>query len=143
MENSIINTSIMPTKANIENVAKSVLQPIQDGNMYAPEVAVRIKFLEEVFKKVKSELEIKENDTVLGAKIEIVEARTKYNYSESDKWQEIKSKMLPLEEELKQVEEQIKIATKIGKSFIDEQTGEVISPVQKSSTTSYKITLAK
>jgi hypothetical protein len=143
MENSIINTSVMPTKANIEKVAQSILQPIQDGYMSAPEVAVRIKFLEDVLKKVKSELEVKENDVVLGAKIEIVEAGVKYAYQDCDLWREIKNKLLPLEEELKKIEEQIKIATKIGKSFVDESTGEIISPVQKTSTTSYKITLEK
>ena len=84
MENSIINTSVMPTKANIEKVAQSILQPIQDGYMSAPEVAVRIKFLEDVLKKVKSELEVKENDVVLGAKNEIVEAGVKYAYQDCD-----------------------------------------------------------
>lgn len=133
----------MPTKANIEKVAQSILQPLQDGYMSAPEAAVRIKFLEDVLKKVKSELEIKENDVVLGAKIEIVEVGVKYAYHESEKWQEIKNKLLPLEEELKKIEEQIKIANRIGKSLVDENTGEVISPVQKFSNTSYKITLEK
>ncbi len=103
MENSIINTSVMPTKANIEKVAQSILQPIQDGYMSAPEVAVRIKFLEDVLKKVKSELEVKENDVVLGAKIEIVEAGVKYAYQDCDLWREIKNKLLPLEEELKKI----------------------------------------
>ena len=79
----------------------------------------------------------------MGAKIEIVEAGVKYAYQDCDKWQEIKNKLLPLEEELKKIEEQIKIATKIGKSFVDESTGEIISPVQKISNTSYKITLEK
>ena len=51
--------------------------------------------------------------------------------------------MQPLENELKKVEEQIKMATKIGKSIVDESTGELISPVQKTSTTSIKITLGR
>ena len=51
--------------------------------------------------------------------------------------------MQPLEDELKKVEEQIKMATKIGKSIVDESTGELISPVQKTSTASIKITLGK
>ena len=38
--------------------------------------------------------------------------------------------MQPLENELKKVEEQIKMATKIGKSIVDESTGELISKKQ-------------
>ena len=38
---------------------------------------------------------------------------------------------------------QIKLATKIGKSIVDESTGEMISPVEKTSTSGYKVTLAK
>ena len=51
--------------------------------------------------------------------------------------------MQPLENELKKVEGQIKMATKIGKSIVDESTEELISPVQKTSTTSIKITLGR
>ena len=42
-----------------------------------------------------------------------------------------------------QFQEQIKLATKIGKSIVDESTGEMISPVEKKSTSGYKVTLAK
>ena len=44
-------------------------------------------------------------------------------------------KLLPSGGRIKKIEEQIQNATKIGKSFVDESTGEIISPVQKTSTT--------
>ena len=61
-----------------------------------------------------------------------------FSQSQNEIWQELKEKMQPLEDELKKVEEQIKMAPLIvtGKSIVDESTGELISPVQKTSTTS-------
>ena len=78
-----------------------------------------------------------------GAKIEPAETGVKYNYLQSEKWCEIPEKIKPFSDELKYIEEQIKVATKIGKSIVDESTGEMISPVEKTSTSGYKVTLAK
>lgn len=135
MKSNIINTSIMPTKANIEKVAQSILQPIQDGYMSVPEAAVRIKSQRTFLEKVKSELEIKRKRCCfLGAKIEIVEAGVKYAYQDCEKWQEIKNKLLSSGGRIKKIEEQIKIANRIGKSLVDENTGEVIFLCKRFST---------
>lgn len=134
---------IMPTKENISIVADSLLQPIKDGNMDKVEVAVRSKFIIEVLTKVLENIEISENTTCLGAKIECCEIKPKYYFEECDKWNEIKQKIKPLVVELKKVEELIKIATKKGQAFTDLDTGETIMPVSKESKTGFKITLGK
>lgn len=139
----LITYEVMPTKSNIEVVAKSIMQPLTDGTMDKHEVLVRSKFLIDVLTNVVKSIEITEPTTYLGAKIEPAETGTKYAYSENEQWLSIKEKMKPFEEQIKAIEEQIKIATKIGKSFVDESTGEMISPVTKTSTSSFKITLGK
>lgn len=134
---------IMPTKSNIDIVAQNILQPINDGVMNKEEVIVRGKFIVESINKAIKKIEITENSTCLGAKIEISETGVKYNYNECEKWNEINAKIKPLLDELKKIEELIKIATKKGQAFTDIETGETIMPVKKESITSYKVTLAK
>lgn len=63
-----------------------------------------------------------------------------YEYVTGNK---VLSEIKPLKEAQKAIEDQIKMATKVGKSFVDESTGELISPVTKTSTTTPKITLSK
>ena len=60
---------VMPTKANIDIVAENLLKPTKDGTMDKAEVAVRAKFLVEVFNQVLKGIEINENQTCLGAKL--------------------------------------------------------------------------
>lgn len=145
MEQLINLKEIMPTKSNIELVASQIIQPLEDGDMNKLEFIVKMKFIEEVIKTTlkKVEISISRQESVYGAKIEPAETGVKYNYSQSEKWCGISEKIKPLSDELKSIEEQIKIATKIGKSFVDETTGEIISPVEKTSISGYKVTLAK
>lgn len=87
---------------------------------------------------------IKGSTTFMDAKVEVVEVGTKYDYSQDSVWRDLKEMVKPLELQMKQQEDRIKMATKIGASLLDEETGEVIAQkVQKSSTTSIKITLGK
>ena len=81
--------------------------------------------------------------TLYGAKVEVAESGVKYDYSTNEQWKELESQIKPLKEAQKAIEDQIKMATKVGKSFVDENTGELISPVTKTSTTTPKITLSK
>ena len=76
-------------------------------------------------------MNISQPESIYGAKIEPAETGVKYNYLQSEKWYEISEKIKPFSDELKYIEEQIKLATKIGKSIVDESTGEMISPVEK------------
>ena len=139
----------MPVKANIDSLANELTDGVASGFVNPLEFLVKIEFLTKVLEQAKKQVKdlavqsLSSNESLFGAKIELAETGVKYDYSQSESWQSIKAQIEPLETELKAIEEQIKMATKIGKSFVDESTGELISPVQKTSTASIKITLGK
>jgi len=141
---------LTPTKSNVEVVSADIAKVVHDGNADPVEFAVRCKFAIEVLTKAMDSIKeiatekLKSSTTFMGAKVEVVEVGTKYNYSQDHVWKDLKDMMAPLEVQLKNQEERIKMATKIGASLINEDTGEVIATkVEKSSTTSIKITLGK
>ncbi len=139
----------MPVKSNVDVLANELTDGVTSGNVNPLEFLVKIEFLTKVLEQAKKQVKdlavqsLSSNESLFGAKIELAETGVKYDYSQSESWQSIKAQIEPLETELKAIEEQIKMATKIGKSFVDESTGELISPVQKTSTTGIKITLGK
>jgi len=139
----------MPVKANIDILANELTDGVASGFVNPLEFLVKIEFLTKVLEQAKKQVKdlavqsLSSNESLFGAKIELAETGVKYDYSQSESWQSIKAQIEPLETELKAIEEQIKMATKIGKSIVDESTGELISPVQKTSTASIKITLGK
>ena len=139
----------MPVKANTDILANELTDGVASGFVNPLEFLVKIEFLTKVLEQAKKQVKdlavqsLSSNESLFGAKIELAETGVKYDYSQSESWQSIKAQIEPLETELKAIEEQIKMATKIGKSFVDESTGELISPVQKTSTASIKITLGK
>lgn len=139
----------MPVKSNIDSLANELTDGVASGFVNPLEFLVKIEFLNKVLEQAKKQVKdlavqsLSSNESLFGAKIELAETGVKYDYSQSESWQSIKAQIEPLETELKAIEEQIKMATKIGKSIVDESTGELISPVQKTSTASIKITLGK
>ena len=140
---------LTPSKANIEVVSKQLADTVKQGNADPIEFAIRLKFISECLDA--SMLLIKEDlikaigngTTLYGAKLELAESGVKYDYAANNDWIEINHKLEPLLLKKKEIEDQIKMATKIGKSIVDESTGELISPVTKTSTTTSKITLSK
>ena len=113
-------TKLTPTKTNVLVVANEMTEPILNGEVDAIEFIVRCQFaidcLSQAMKTTKdySLNSLKQSTTILGAKVEIAETGTKYDYSSNEIW----------------------------KSIL--QGDEIIaSPVTKESTTSIKITLGK
>jgi formiminotetrahydrofolate cyclodeaminase len=140
---------LTPSKANIEVVSKQLSDTVKNGNADPIEFAIRLKFINECLDAsmalIKDDLiqAIGNGTTLYGAKLELSESGVKYDYASNEQWSEIESQIKPLKQAQKEIEEQIKMATKIGKSIVDESTGELISPVTKTSTTTSKITLSK
>lgn len=153
MSNLININEIIPTKSNIETVGKQLSTLVREGHINPIEFQIKAKWLKDMLdaamKSVQSDVitEIEKygkDCTVLGAKLEVVETGTKYDYSCDEKWNEINDQLKPIQERLKEQEEMIKMATKIGADSIDTDTGEVIArKVIKVSTTSPKVTLGK
>lgn len=141
---------IMPTKSNIDLVAQPIIKNIEDGNSNVLEFQVKAKFLIEVLnnalKKTKDDAikDVQKGTTnYLGAKLEIIETGTKYEYSTNKDWQELENKIVELKKQQKEIEDLIKIATKKGVAIVNPNTGETIMPVVKTSETNLKITLGK
>lgn len=141
---------IMPTKSNINLVALPIIKSIEDGNFNVLEFQVKAKFLIEVLNnalKKTREYAIRDvekgNTNYLGAKLEIVETGTKYEYSTNQDWQELENQIIYLKKAQKEIEDLIKIATKKEVAIVNPNTGETIMPVVKQSETNLKITLGK
>lgn len=141
-------TKLTPTKTNVLVVANEMTEPILNGEVDAIEFIVRCQFaidcLSQAMKTTKdySLNSLKQSTTILGAKVEIAETGTKYDYSSNEIWKSIEAELAPILARKKDIEDKIKMATKINSDIL--QGDEIIaSPVTKESTTSIKITLAK
>lgn len=151
----IISKEVMPTKANIEPVAQSIFELVESGQMSAGELAVKIKFIGDVFDLLRGKIIEQVRDEAFkheregglklyGATIKSIDAGIKYDYSTDVIWNRIKDKITPLETERKLREKRLQF---IDKKIIevDEETGETIevNPIVRNATPSFKIELGK
>ncbi len=139
-------TKLTPTKTNVLVVANEMIEPILNGEVDAIEFSVRCQFainvLTEAMKIAKDSSKLDVKSVVLGATVEVVETVTKYDYSSNEIWKSIEAELAPILARKKDIEDKIKMATKINSDIL--QGDEIIaSPVTKESTTSIKITLGK
>ena len=139
-------TKLTPTKTNVLVVANEMTEPILIGDVDAIEFSVRCQFainvLTEAMKIAKDSAKLDNKTVVLGATVEVAETGTKYDYSSNEIWKNIESELAPILARKKDIEDKIKMATKINSDIL--QGDEIIaSPVKKESTTSIKITLGK
>lgn len=146
------------TKSEIKSLAnQTVLNILEVGNPLL--IAEAISAMEAFVKEVKDNPEFKSyvRDEVekytkgftspSGAKIELAEVGTKYDYSQCGdvEWEMMDAEMKSLKEKISEREKFLKNLPGAGIEQLNKETGEVttIYPPSKSSTSSYKITLAK
>ncbi len=141
-------TKLTPTKTNVLVVAKEMTEPILNGDVDPIEFSVRCQFgidcLTQAMKiaKENSLNNFAGKSSVLGATVEVAETGVKYDYSTNEIWKSIEAELAPILERKKDIEDKIKMATKINADIL--QDDEIVaSPVTKKSTTSLKITLGK
>ena len=141
-------TKLTPTKTNVLVVAQEMTEPILNGDVDAIEFSVRYQFgidcLTQAMKiaKENSLNNFAGKSSVLGATVEVAETGVKYDYSTNEIWKSIEAELAPILERKKDIEDKIKMATKINADIL--QDDEIVaSPVTKKSTTSLKITLGK
>lgn len=141
-------TKLTPTKSNIKRAADILSAAVKDGYINPVEAAIKLKFMQDVldaaYKEIMPELmnNVKNKTTYLGATLEPAETGTKYDYSSNEIWKSIEAELAPILARKKDIEDKIKMATKINSDIL--QGDEIIaSPVTKESTTSIKITLGK
>src|SRR5215210_5585079 len=140
-------------KSQIAGMAgNSVGHLLEEGNVF--EVAEALAAMEEFAKCVRKDDRYiqylrdelaKHNGrfiTCAGARLEICEAGVSYDYASNNEWKELDGEIRNLTERKKALEEKLrKIAP--GKIIVDEETGEVTEGINKRSTSTYRITLAK
>jgi len=143
--------NLKPTKADIKIASDRIIQQVESGEVNPIEIALQLKVIEELIKETREKLneyaiyELQKHpagkSSIHGAKIETAETGVKYDYSGDSTWAELKARSDESTSALKQREDILK-KIPAGFSLVDENGEAAIGP-SKSSTTSYKITLAK
>jgi hypothetical protein len=149
------------SKTHIQQVAQQFIREHLDGNSDAfttAEILAKIEFL---LKEIRSNKDFVdyvvdelskrgENGSIKrtdGTKIETIESGVKYDYSvcNDSMWVELRIKKDEIEQQMKNREEFLKKIPQSGMKTIDESTGEMVElfPPNKTSTTSFKVTIAK
>lgn len=158
MNNQIIPSDLGLTKQSIQFAASNAVDAIlEKGNVI--EAAEMLSATEAFIKDVKAHNrfvpylreEIEKSGKSLtrpsGTKIELAEVGTKYDYSKCEDLTltDLELKLSGIEKKVKQRQEFLKTVPVEGLVVTDEQTGETfkVYPPSKTSTSSYKITLAK
>lgn len=141
---SVVNkTSIKTLADNIVSEAIENAEPLK--------VAEGVAVLEKLTKAIREdhrfvnavvEATNRQHVTSNGTIIEVTEVGVKYDYSYDEEWADIQYRIDCLIEARKEREAVLKSARQ-GQEKVDESTGEVFIGANKSSKTSYKITLAK
>jgi hypothetical protein len=140
-------------KTGVHNLAKQSIETVlEEGN--AAQVAEAVAVMEEFIKQVRKDEQfvhfmrdelVKHNGairTLSGARIELCEAGITYDYSEDTNWRSIDNEIRNLIEQRKTLEEKLRRLGP-GKMMVDHETGEVMVGPQKSSRSTYRITLSK
>jgi hypothetical protein len=130
----------------------SVGRVMEEGNVF--EVAEVLAAMEEFVKTVRKDEryvqylrdELAKHHgrlvTASGAKIEMCEAGVAYDYSGNAEWRELEAARFELERRKKAVEEKLRLLAP-GRVAVDPETGEMLEGPQKSSKSTYRITLAR
>jgi predicted heme/steroid binding protein len=141
------------TKTEIAELAsQSVAALMEEGNVF--QVAEALASMEEFAKAVRKNEgyieflreELSKNNgrlsTPSGARIEICEAGISYDYSHNAEWNEINEQLNYWQARKKQLEEKLRKISP-GKIMVDPETGEVLEGANKTSRSTYRITLAR
>jgi hypothetical protein len=147
--------NVMPsTKTQVKTFIEKYVGEILEGHENPIKVAVQLKAMEEVIKGLRSHQDLRElilseaekygkNFEECGAKLQIKEAGTKYDYTVCGD-----SKLNAMYAEMEDLKKRIKDRETFLKSIKDEsvadaETGEILLPPLKKSTTIVSVTLKK
>lgn len=141
------------SKSQIADLAdESVSRVLEEGNVFG--MAEALAAMEEFVKTVRKDEryvqflrdELAKHHgrllTASGAKIELCEAGVAYDYSANAEWRELESARFEIERRKKLVEEKLRLLAP-GRVAVDPETGEMLEGPQKTSKSTYRITLAR
>lgn len=141
------------TKQQIADLADEIVgQVLEEGNVF--QVAEALAAMEEFVKTVRKDeryVQFLRDElvkyhgrliTASGAKIETCEAGVSYDYSGNAEWRELEAERFEIERRKKALEEKLRLLAP-GRVAVDPETGEVLEGPQKTSKSTYRITLAR
>jgi hypothetical protein len=140
-------------KKEIADMAdESVEKVLENGNVF--QVAEALAAMEEYVKMVRKDeryIQFLRDEltkhhgrlvTASGAKIELCEAGVSYDYASNAEWRELEAARYEIERQKKAVEEKLRLLAP-GRVAVDPETGEMLEGPQKTSKSTYRITLAR
>ena len=143
-------SSIEPNKFNIELLKQTIVAHFRDSGESPLEMLVKSEALQQLLDGIRAELKedvIAELDKypqgkadVLGAELSKMESGIKYAYDGDYTWQKLNQEVEAVKYKLKEREALLKA---IKEPLVDPETGEIIYPAPKYSTTTFKISLKK
>ena len=152
-----INSQWIPSKVSIDNLAKSIIKPITDGDMDVIKSIATIRAVQEALEKVSDTLKplvvnelhkysAKEKIVSYGTEFSLKEVGVKYDYSECGDavLNDLMKQVEELNSKIKERQNFLK-AVKDVEMIVDMNTGELceIRAPKKTSTTSYVVSFAK
>lgn len=141
------------SKRQIANMAEQTVGHVLESSTALP-VAEAIAAMEEFARQVRKDERfvdllrdeiIRHNgklQTASGAKLEVTEAAVQYDYAQDASWRALTEEINMLVEMRKALEEKLRRIAP-GKMWVDHETGEVLEGPQKTSKSTYRITLSK
>ena len=159
MEKHLAQLNTLPTitegltKKQIADLAdESVGHVLEEGNVF--QVAEALAAMEEFVKSVRKDeryIQFLRDElakhhgrlvTASGAKIEMCEAGVSYDYSSNAEWRELEAERFEIERRKRALEDKLRILAP-GRVAVDPDTGEVLEGPNKTSKSTYRITLAR
>ena len=142
--------SITPSKFNIELLKQVVVSHFRETGDNPLEMLVKAEALVQLLESIRAELKedvINQLDLhpqgkaiVLDAEVARIESGVKYAYDGDYTWQKLNQEVEAVKFKLKERETLLKT---IKEPLVDPETGEMIYPAPKFSTTTFKISLKK
>lgn len=142
--------SITPSKFNIELLKQVVVSHFRETGENPLEMLVKAEALVQLLESIRAELKedvINQLDLhpqgkaiVLDAEVARIESGVKYAYDGDYTWQKLNQEVEAVKFKLKERETLLKT---IKEPLVDPETGEMIYPAPKFSTTTFKISLKK
>lgn len=151
--NTLPSISEGMSKKQVTDLADDAVQQVlEEGNVF--QVAEALAAMEEFVKTVRKDeryIQFLRDElakhhgrlvTTSGAKIEMCEAGVAYDYSGNGEWRELEAARFELERRKKTLEEKLRLLAP-GRVAVDPETGEMLEGPQKTSKSTYRITLAR
>lgn len=140
---------ILPSKSNIGLMAHGIHRAVLDGKVEPKKAAIRLKAIIELSEQALKliapaviEAVDKGDYDLEGCKVEKMEAGVKYDYSANPEWVNLNRTLIETQQAMKELEDRLK-KIPAGSELVDTETGEVLTGPAKTSTTTFKVTLAK